>query len=116
MVSSPKKEFNVSDIHVQEVLYEFNKLNTSKSVGPDDIPAKLLQDLKDVVASFLTLIFNVFLKSGIFPDDLKIASVSPIHKSGNKKERSRSNYRPISILSATAKLFEKLVCSQLNIF
>ena len=50
MESSPKKEFNFSDIHVQEVLYEISKLSTSKSVGPDDIPAKLLKDSKDVVA------------------------------------------------------------------
>ena len=62
-----------------------------------------------------TLIFrNASLSNGIFPDDFKIARVSPIHKSGNKEERG--NYRPISILSIIAKLFGKLACSQLNIF
>ena len=63
MKSSSKKEFNFSDIHVQEILYEISRLNASKSVGPDDIPAKLF---KYVVAPFLTLIFNASLKSGIF--------------------------------------------------
>ena len=40
------------------------------------------------------------------------AKINPIHKSGDKK--ICGNYRPISILSIVAKLFEKLVCAQLN--
>ena len=34
--------------------------------GPDDIPAKLLKDAKDVVAPFLTLILNASLKMEFF--------------------------------------------------
>jgi hypothetical protein len=41
-----------------------------------------------------------------------VARVSPIYKEGDKKERG--NYRPISVLSTVAKLFEKLVCIQLT--
>jgi hypothetical protein len=59
---SAQKEFNFSDIHILEVLNEISKLNTSKSVGPDNIPAKLVKDSKDVVAPFLTLLFNASLK------------------------------------------------------
>jgi hypothetical protein len=85
MKFSAQKEFNFSDIHIQEVLNKISKLNTSKSVGPDNIPAKLVKDSKDVVAPFLTLIFNASLSNGIFPDDFKIARVSPIHKLETKK-------------------------------
>jgi hypothetical protein len=65
-----------------------------------------LKDGNDAVAPFLVLIFDISLKHGIFPDDLKTARISPIHKSGDKK--IRGNYIPISILSINAKLFEKL--------
>ena len=83
-------------------------------MGPDtDIPVKLIKDSKYVVAPFLTLIFIASLSNGIFPDDFKITRVSLIYKSGDRKERG--NYRPVSILAIIAKLFEKLVCSQLNI-
>jgi hypothetical protein len=46
----------------------------------------------------LTYIYNCSFLSGIFPDDWKLAKVSPIYKSGNKQECG--NYRPwISVLS-----------------
>ena len=44
---------------------------------------------------------------GIFPDELKLARVVPIYKSGDKKEVS--NYRPISVLSFYSKIFEKIM-------
>lgn len=44
---------------------------------------------------------------GVFPKMLKISSVTPVFKSGNKSDVK--NYRPISILSHIAKLFELLV-------
>ncbi|CAB4035040.1 Hypothetical predicted protein, partial [Paramuricea clavata] len=107
-------KFNFENININEVLNALEKLKTSKSTGHDNIPAKLLKDASDAVAPFLVFIFNTSLKHGIFPDDLKTARISPIHKSGDKK--NRGNYRPISILSIIAKLFEKLVCTQLNSF
>ena len=44
---------------------------------------------------------------GIFPDEIKLARVVPMYKSGNKKEVS--NYRPISVLSFYSKIFEKIM-------
>jgi hypothetical protein len=58
--------------------------------------------------------YNCSLLSGIFPDDWKLAKISPIYKSGNKQECG--NYRPISVLSVVAKIFEKLVCGKLNCY
>ena len=55
----------------------------------------------------LTLIFNSSLATGIFPDGWKVATVSAIYKSGDKLDWG--NYRPISVLPAVAKPFEKLV-------
>jgi hypothetical protein len=44
-----------------------------------------LKDASDAVAPFLVFIFDTSLKHEIFPDDLKTARISPIHKSGDKK-------------------------------
>ena len=49
--------------------------------------------------------FNLSLNTGIFPDDWKTASVTPIFKSDNR--RDYGIYRPISIISNVAQIFEK---------
>ena len=58
----------------------------------------------------LSAIFNRSLSMGIYPDDWKMARVLPIFKSGDKDDIG--NYRPISIISAIAKVFGRLVHDQ----
>ena len=52
--------------------------------------------------------------SGVFPDELKIAKVIPLYKSGSSN--LMSNYRPISILPKLSKIFEKLIHSRIYQF
>ena len=59
----------------------------------------------------LTLIINQSLVTGIFPTKLTIAKVAPLHKKGHSY--LMTNYRPVSLLSAISKLFEKVVYNQL---
>jgi len=49
---------------------------------------------------------------GIFPSMLKISLVTPVFKSGDKSDVV--NFRPISILSHIAKLFEHLVLKSIQ--
>jgi len=62
----------------------------------------------------LTDIYNASLESGIFPDQLKIAEVIPVHKKGNT--RDINNYRPIASLSVFSKMLEKLVYNRIIAF
>ncbi len=62
----------------------------------------------------LTHIINTSLKTGEFPERLKIAKIIPIHK---KKERDIiENYRPICILPIMAKVFEKIFLKRFKDF
>ena len=94
-----------------DVFHLLNTLKISKACGHDKIPIKLLRDSAIVIAPILSHIFNQSINTGIFPKDLKTAVIYPLYKSGSKTECS--NYRPISVLSAVAKIFEKLVSMQL---
>ena len=49
--------------------------------------------------------------TGIFPDELKIANIVPIFKSGD--DMVFSNYRPVSVLPIFSKLLERLVYNRL---
>ena len=113
-VTPVESSFHFSRISVQEVLSALNQLNLRKSPGLDGISVKLLKDTSDVIAQPLANIFNLSLLTGIFPDDWKIAKISPVFKEGNKTDCG--NYRPISVISVVAKLFEGLVYNQLRTF
>ena len=76
------------------------------------IPNKILKCSKNVISQSLADIFNTSIQSGIFPDDFKMAGVTPSFKEGEKGDVS--NYRPISILRTVARVFEKLLYNQLH--
>ena len=79
----------------------------SQSSKAFDIPIYILKIAANPLSYALANIFNSSLNQGIFPDKLKIASVTPIHKS--KSKISVNNYRPISILPIFSKILERLV-------
>ena len=45
---------------------------------------------------------------------MKLADISPVHKKGNRTDKS--NYRPVSILPVISKIFEKLLFYQIDNF
>ncbi len=92
--------------------YEIDKTKVKKSAGLDKISNKLLKSAGEIIINSLTFIFNLSINTGTFPDELKYAKVTPIYKSEDRKDCS--NYRPISVISAVAKVFEKLVYKQLS--
>jgi hypothetical protein len=50
--------------------------------------------------------YNSSLGARIFPERFKIAKAKPLHKKGDVG--NMGNYRPISLLCAFSKIFEKL--------
>ena len=62
----------------------------------------------------LTELINLSFNQGKFPAVLKIASVTPTFKKGDKLDVN--NYRPISLISNISKIIEKLIHKRLNSF
>ena len=84
-----------------------NKLCRSKATGLDNIST-------DLISISLCDLFNKSLLSGIFPNDWKCARVTPSFK--QREASDLNNYRPISVISVIAKVFERIVYDQCIIF
>ena len=97
-----------------EILNTINNLKCTNSSGPDEISSKFIKMSAFVLVPALEKIFNLSLKSGVYPQKLKTAKVIPIYKKGDPTQVS--NYRPISILNTINKIFEKILHSRLTKF
>ena len=86
-----------------------SKMKNSKS---GKIATRFVKDTILITAPMLATIFNKSTQCGTFPNNLKIGKVCPIYK-GKGSKSDPDNYRPISVLSVIARLFEKLIHEQL---
>lgn len=104
------KDFQFENISADFVRKALSSLRVKKASGMT-IPTRLLKDGAEILAGPLAFIYNLSLKSGSIPTEWKSATVTPIHK--GDKTCDPTNYRPISVLPAVMKIFEKAVHRQL---
>ena len=98
-------------VNENQVTDYINSIPISKSIS-DDIPLKIIRQILPSIIQPFTHIVNLSLKTGIMPNQCKIAVVTPIHKSGDPFDPG--NYRPISILPILGKAIEFFVNNQLT--
>ena len=67
-----------------------------------------LKTIAPYIALLLAYLFNLSIEKNVSPEALKSAEVIPIYKAGNKTDII-TNYRPISLISNIAKIFEKII-------
>src|SRR6218665_2549751 len=80
----------------------------------DPMPTWLLKSYMDLLAPYITSLFNSSLSSGAFPTCYKDAYVTPRLKKLTLPHCELSSYRPISNLSFLSKLLERVVSIQLT--
>ena len=86
-------------------------LPLGKATGPDRINNRALRELATELSIPLCSLFNQSIQAGIFPECWKFANVCPIHKNGDCSVPS--NYRPVSLLCTTDKVFERVIFKHL---
>lgn len=101
------KVFSVSE--VQGVL---KTLKGGKSAGWDTIPNEFLINSPDILASWLTVLFNKIKSGGVMPRGWNKGRITLIHKSGLREVLL--NYRPITVIISLSGLFSKLLNQRLT--
>lgn len=100
---------STSDEEIESII---NKLNSKSSNGYDGISTKFVKKYKDKLIYPLRKHINKCFVTGIYPESLKIGTVEPIFKSGDRT--NCTNYRPITKLSAIDKIFEQAILNRLQ--
>ena len=106
MLLRPATEFEVENI--------VKSCKKKESKDYHGISMTTLQKIFTTIKKPITHICNLSLTSGVFPDQMKIAKVIPLFKSGDKK--MFNNYRPVSLLPQFSKILEKIFSNRLESF
>ena len=86
-------------------------MNDKKATGYDGIPCKLIKIGAFPLAGILCKLINISISECKFPVVLKLAEISSLFKKFDRL--SKDNYRPVSILTALSKVFERCHSNQL---
>ena len=100
-----KESFLISPCTKNEILEIISSLDYNKAVGINTIPINILKLVKEQIPENLCFVYDLSFTTGVFPDSLKIAKVTPDYKKCSKLECA--NYRPITLLLNLDKIIEK---------
>lgn len=96
-------------VHVLQTLMA--SLPNAKGRSSDGLSLCYFKNLLSPIAKYLTVIYNMSIETGVYPDLWKKALVIPLNKVTTPS--SPSETRPIANLPHFAKIFDKLVANQL---
>jgi hypothetical protein len=100
----PENRFHVEEFSVHSRLASVRAKGIS---WPEGIPNSIIKKLSTALAPSLTVLFNRCLDECVFPSCWKVAHIIPIPKKASS--RSANDFRPISLTSTFAKLFERIL-------
>ena len=104
--------FQFNKIGSRAVENELSNLNIHKATGWDAISNKILKPMAVSLAPSLTTLFNSCIQCGKWPSYWKRGVWTPVFKKEDKTDCT--NYRPVTVLNAVAKVFESLLSKQIT--
>ena len=103
----------MSRISIEEVKTQLQKCKNRSAPGEDGLTYLMLKKLPENLFHVITGLFNVSLSLGYFPTSWKSATIKMMPKPG-KDSKEAKNWRPISLISCLAKLYERVVTARLS--
>lgn len=100
--------------HKNEIIGYINSLKNSCAPGYDGVDSRLIKHFHLYLVDPLVHLINTVFRTGVVPSDFKKSIVTPIFKAKDKSKIT--NFRPISVMSNFAKIFEKCLRDRLMNF
>ena len=85
--SQTAEQFQFNSVTTSEICKLFKNIDSKKATGTDKIPPKLVKISAELLSQPLADAINNSISKGVFPDNEKIASVSPIDKQSADKNQ-----------------------------
>lgn len=114
MTTNLQNSIFITPIDANYVIKVIMSLRNTQSEGYDSVCTSVLKACKEELAQVLAYLINLSLQTGTFPEKLKVTTVKPVYKKGEKSDLC--NYRPITLSSVFSKIFEKVMHDQLTGF
>ena len=122
-VSNERKQFKppINEITMeikppsqQEIILTLKEMSQHKSSGMKDLSTPFVSCAMDILIKEFEHLYKQVIEQGIFPDDWKIATVTPIPKVS--KPKTCNELRPISILPLPGRVLENIINKQMKDF
>jgi len=104
----PTMPFSVQDSELfilEELVEAWRSLLRGKAPGPDGAPDEVLRVIAQICPELLLNTFNECVKTGVFFESWKIATLVLLRKGGKPLDEP-SSYRPLCLINSVGKLFE----------
>ena len=104
--------FEFLPVNAERVQQLIDNLSTTSGPGITGISSKIIKAASAKLVPFITELFNECIQKNTIPNEWKTAVVTPIYKKKGD-QCDINNYRGISVLPPLAKIFEKILASQI---
>ena len=105
--------FDFNFVNSDDISKIINSLDPTKMTG-GAIPTKTVKLANKQICKDLANCITECIKQNKFPNELKIAAITPIFKKEDPLDKT--NYRPISRIPTVSKFFKRILFNQLQRF
>ena len=102
-----QKRFSFQPISKFDMEKEIQNTDLKKATNKNTIAPKIFKISCNTSAETLLNLYNEYLITGNFPDNVKLAHITPVFK--KKDPLNKENYRLVSVLPSISKIKEKLM-------
>ena len=106
-----QEKFSVKPFTVKGVENIIKNIPNNKT-SAGEIPLDILKQSRFTYQMLKDCINGAIVGENIFPDGLKFADITPVHK--KDETTNKENYRPVSVLPLISKIFEQIIYDQLS--